>query len=164
MTISLALVPDPDTRRVLLDKIKRPGGVFSYDAQHLAEDEHGHWLFLGEGSEWRAAHDEGQLSVDVVILIRADRPWVGWWVDDPADRRVEFDVCLPPGEPERDRWAYVDLELDPVLHVRSELVEVQDWEEFQESVAAGVIDQRSASLAIETAETRLFPAAVGVIG
>lgn len=147
-------MPDGAQQPVVIDKVKRPGGVFSYTAQHLGEDQHGHWLFLGQGSEWRAPHAHGTVPVDAVVLMCPHQPWVGWWVDDPADPRVEFDVCLPPADSEHDsRWSFVDLELDPVLHILTNEVEVQDWDEFREAVAAGVITQESAELAIATAET-----------
>jgi hypothetical protein len=41
-----------------------------------------------------APHDSCALPGPVVVLIATDRPWVAWWVGDPADRRLEIGVCL----------------------------------------------------------------------
>ena len=77
------------TGHVRLEKIKRPGGVFWYDLQPLGQDSDGTWLHGPAGSPWGAPHDRGALSVPVVVLLAADRPWVAWWVNDPADQRYE---------------------------------------------------------------------------
>ena len=140
-------------RTVVIEKVKRPAGVFTWNAHPLGEDEHGHWLFLGRSATWQAPHAAGRVSMDAVVLVSPDQPWVTWWVDDPADPRVELDICLPPAPSEQGhRWSYVDLELDPVLHVRTGQVEVQDWDEFGESVDAGVMDRACADLAVQTAQ------------
>ncbi|MEH0985094.1 DUF402 domain-containing protein [Micromonospora sp. CPCC 205556] len=83
----------------------------------------------------------------------AGRPWVAWWVDDPADRRLEIDVCLPPESTEAG-WRYVDLELDPVLHERDSRVEIEDWDEYEQACRNGWMSADEAELAVSTAEDR----------
>jgi hypothetical protein len=108
---------------VRLSKIKRPGGVFWFDLQPVAQDRDGTWLHGRAGSAWCAPHDAGTLPVAVLVLLAQGRPWAAWWVDDPADRRLEIAVCLPPEATEAG-WQYVDLELDPVLHEQDWRVEI----------------------------------------
>lgn len=90
------------------------------------------------------------MPVNALLLVCPGRPWVGWWVADPRDRRVEFDVCLPPGEPALRRWSFIDLELDVVLHLDTGASEVLDWPEFYDAVDCGVMDPCEASSAIRT--------------
>jgi len=61
-------------------------------------------------------------------------------------RRLSIDVCLPP-EPRPDGRRYVDLELDPVRHEADGRVEIEDWDEYQESVDAGWMTRSDADLA-----------------
>jgi hypothetical protein len=91
--------------------------------------------------------------VPVVVLLAPGRPWVAWWVGDPADRRLEIDVCLPPHATE-DGWRYVDLELDPVLHQRDSRVEIEDWDEYDDARRDGWMSADEAELARSTAENR----------
>jgi predicted RNA-binding protein associated with RNAse of E/G family len=88
-----------------------------------------------------------------VVLIAADRPWVAWWVGDPADRRLEIDVCLPP-QPIEGGWRYIDLELDPVLHERDSRVEIENWDEYEQACRNGWMSADDAHLAQVTAEER----------
>jgi predicted RNA-binding protein associated with RNAse of E/G family len=76
-----------------------------------------------------------------------------WWVGDPADRRLEIDVCLPP-EGTDAGWRYVDLELDPVLHERDSRVEIEDWDEYEQACRNGWMSAEDAALARFTAEDR----------
>ncbi|MEU4241807.1 methyltransferase domain-containing protein [Actinoplanes sp. NPDC026619] len=131
--------------------MKRPSGVFTFDLRLLAEDRDGTWLWGPVGSPWHAPHDSGSLPVPVVIWLAAGRPWAAWWVGDPADRRLEIDICLPP-EPVEGGWRYVDLELDPVLHVDDGRVEIEDWDEWEESRRDGWMSAADAELARVTAE------------
>jgi len=140
-----------DSRRVRLRKVKRPGGLFWFDLEQLPSDRHGSWLRGRPGAPWGAPHDSGVLPVHVVLLIAPGRPWVAWWVDDPADRRLEIDVCLPP-ENTGDGWRYVDLELDPVFHERDGRVEIEDWDEYEESCREGWMSPDDAELARVTAD------------
>jgi len=133
---------------VNLYKIKRPGGIFSYDVQVLVEDEYGVWLYAPKGSSWKAPHDEGALPFGVLLLLSKDSYWVAWWVDDPADRRLEIDVCLRP-ERVHDGWTYVDLELDPVRH-GSGVVEIQDEDEFETARSNGSMTEDDAEIATTT--------------
>ncbi|WP_346534616.1 DUF402 domain-containing protein [Micromonospora sp. DPT] len=142
-----------DSGSVRLCKIKRPGGVFWFDLQQILQDHDGTWLRGPVGSPWGAPHDTGNLSVPVVVLLAAGRPWVAWWVGDPADRRLEIDVCLPPERTEAG-WRYVDLELDPVLHERDARLEIEDWDEYEESCRNGWMSADDAELARSTAEDR----------
>src|SRR5262249_42523500 len=74
---------------------------------------------------------------------------VASWVDDPADRRLEIDVCLAP-ESEIDGWSYVDLELDPVRH-RNGVIEIEDYDKFEVACRNGWITSNEARVAQETA-------------
>lgn len=135
---------------VLLEKVKRPGGVFTFEAITVGEDSEGHWLLIARGSRWTAPHDAGRMPWSTLVLLDVGRPWVTWWVDDPHDRRVECDVCLPP-ERTAQGWSFVDLELDPVLHVDTGVSEVEDRDEFAQAVRGGFIDAGAAELAEATA-------------
>jgi hypothetical protein len=137
--------------RVRLEKIKRPGGLFWYDLQPVEQDSDGTWLRGPVGSPWGAPHERGSLPVPVVVLLAVDRPWVAWWVDDPADRRLEIDVCLPP-QATAAGWRYVDLELDPVLHEPGGRVEIEDWDEYEQACRDGSMNASDADLAQTTAE------------
>lgn len=138
---------------VRLCKIKRPGGVFWFDLQQVLQDPDGTWLRGPIGSPWGAPHDSGTLSVPVMVLLATGRPWVAWWVGDPADRRLEIDVCLPP-ELTRAGWRYIDLELDSVLHERDSRVEIEDWQEYEQACRNGWMSANDAKLAQFTAEDR----------
>jgi hypothetical protein len=138
---------------VRLCKIKRPGGVFWFDLRHVLGDSDGTWLRGSVGSSWGAPHDSGTLAVPVVVLLAPGRPWVAWWVGDPADRRLEIDVCLPPQGTEAG-WRYIDLELDPVLHERNSRVEIEDWDEYEQACRNGWMSADDAKLAKSTAEDR----------
>lgn len=141
----------PSSRTVRLEKVKRPGGVFWYDLTFLRQDRHGTWLHGPRGASWGAPHDSGDLPVPVVVLVDPRRPWVGWWVPDPADPRLEIDVCLPP-ERSDSGWRYVDLELDPVLHLAGSRVEIEDWDEYDEARRDRHLSPDDATLARATAE------------
>jgi len=134
-----------------LHKVKRPGGVFSFDVEEVAADEHGTWLFAPRGSSWVAPHDRGVVPVHALALNGAARHWVVWWVDDPADRRVEVDICLPPSRT-ADGWMFVDLELDPVRHA-SGVVTGEDRDEFEVACHTGWIAPADARAAERVAET-----------
>lgn len=131
--------------QVRLGKVKRPAGLFWFGLRAVGEDRHGTWLRGEVGSPWGAPHADGRLSVPVVVLLREDRPWATWWVADPADRRIELDVCLPP-ERTGDGWSYVDLELDVVRHDDGR-VEIQDEDEYEQSVRAGWMSPEEAARA-----------------
>ncbi|MGC4790733.1 DUF402 domain-containing protein [Micromonospora sp. DT178] len=88
-----------------------------------------------------------------MVLLAAGRPWVAWRVGDPADRRLEIDVCLP-SEGSEAGWQYVDLELDPVLHERDSRVEIEDWDEYEQACRNGWMSTDDAKLAHSTAEDR----------
>jgi predicted RNA-binding protein associated with RNAse of E/G family len=87
------------------------------------------------------------------VLLAPGRPWAAWWVGDPADRRLEIDVCRPPEITEAG-WRYIDLELDPVLHERDLRVEIEDWDEYEEACRNGWMSADDAELARCTAEDR----------
>lgn len=143
----------PNSGSVRLSKLKRPGGVFWFDLWLAGEDCDGTWLWGPTGSSWGAPHDSGALSVPVVVFLAPDRPWVAWWVGDPADRRLEIDVCLPP-QPFEGGWRYIDLELDPVLHERDLRVEIEDWDEYEQAGRNGWMSADDADLAQVIAEER----------
>jgi hypothetical protein len=138
---------------VRLFKVKRPGGVYWFDLVRVLEDGDGTWLHGSVGSAWGAPHDSGTLTVPVVVLLGPHRPWVAWWVDDPADRRLEIDVCLPPQVTEMG-WQYIDLELDPVLHRQDSRIEIEDWDEYERACRDGRMSADEAELARSTAEDR----------
>jgi Protein of unknown function (DUF402) len=135
-------------RDVRLVKVKRPGGMFSFDVRQLASDGFGEWLYAPTGSAWDAPHDAGTLSFDVVVLVRPRHWEVSWWIDEP-DRSVAVDVCLPP-ERTADGWSFVDLELDAVRHA-SGVVEIQDSDEFEAACRTGWISAANAEVALATA-------------
>lgn len=126
-------------------KIKRPGGVFTFEFRPVTEDSFGVWLHLPRGSVWEAPHDVGTLPFDVLILLSPERCWVAWWVNDSNDKRVEIDVCLSPVR-EGDGWSYVDLELDPVRHENG-TIEIQDRDEFDTACRQGWIAESDAHMA-----------------
>jgi hypothetical protein len=132
-----------------LCKVKRPGGTYTFEVQPVREDAFGVWLFAPTGSPWQAPDDEGRLPVDVLVLLNPEQPWIAWWVDDPVDRRLEIDVCLPPA-PVADGWSFVDLELDPKRHANGH-IEVEDHDEFDDARRAGWINDADAALALATA-------------
>jgi hypothetical protein len=132
-----------------LEKIKRPGGSFYFSVEPLVEDEFGTWLHAPAADTWEAPHGVGTLPMDVLILLSADRHWAVWWVDDPTDRRIEIDICLPP-ERVRDGWRYIDLELDPVRHADG-TVEIQDHDEFEAACRNGWITAADAEIALGAA-------------
>lgn len=135
---------------VRLEKIKQPGSrVFSFEMRPLASDPHGEWFLLPCGSPWSAPHDTGTLPFDVVLLIKAERPWVAWWAPHPGDSRLEVDVCLPPSRSDH-AWRFVDLELDVFKRRGDGGVSVEDREEFDDAVRAGAITHDDARLAEET--------------
>jgi hypothetical protein len=136
---------------VRLWKVKRPGGVHWFDLQEVAGGEDGAWLRGPIGSPWASPHDSGALPVPVLVWLAMGRPWVAWWVNDPADRRLEIDVCLPPERVE-DGWRYVDLELDPVWHQRDGRVEIEDEDEYEEARRRGWMSADDAGLARATAD------------
>ncbi|WP_084597900.1 DUF402 domain-containing protein [Micromonospora chokoriensis] len=142
-----------NSRSVRLSKIKRPGGVFWFDLELVGQDRDGTWLRGPVGSPRGAPHDSGTLSMPVIVLLTAGRPWVAWWVGDPTDRRLEIDVCLPPERTEAG-WRYIDLELDPVLHERDLRVEIEDWDEYEQALRDGWMSPDDAKLAQSTAEDR----------
>jgi uncharacterized protein DUF402 len=135
---------------IRLHKVKRPGGIFWFDLQPVTRDHDGTWLRGPAGSRWHAPHDSGTLPVAVVVLLAPGRPWAAWWVDDPADRRLEIDVCLPP-ERTAGGWQYVDLELDPIRHADGR-VEIEDQDEYEESYRNGWMTADDAALARTTAD------------
>jgi hypothetical protein len=47
-------------------------------------------------------------------------------------------------------WSFIDLELDPVRHEHTGFVEVQDWDEFDDACARGVISLDEAAIARTT--------------
>lgn len=136
---------------VVLEKVKQPGErVFTFQMRALASDGHGEWFLLPAGSPWTAPHDAGTLPFDVVLLLATARPWVAWWAPHPGDERLEVDVCLPPERSARG-WRFVDLELDVFQRRGSELVTVEDRDEFDDAVRAGAIGEGVARLAEKTA-------------
>lgn len=134
-----------------LDKVKRPGGLWWFDLRVVADDADGTWLIGDPGARWGAPHDTGEVPFPFVVLVAPDRPWATWWVAEPGDPRVEIDVCLPPERTERG-WTYVDLELDPVLHVDEGRVEIEDWDEYDDAIRDGHMSVDDAELARATAE------------
>jgi Protein of unknown function (DUF402) len=90
------------------------------------------------------------LPFDVLVLLAPGRPWVTWWVDDPADGRGRDRRV--PAAPRTDRgWSYVDLELDPVRHEDGR-VEIEDEDELAEAREQGWMSADDAELALQVAE------------
>jgi Protein of unknown function (DUF402) len=135
---------------VKLHKIKRPAGDFCFTVELVGEDRFGTWLCGRTGAPWTAPHDTGTLPFDALALVNPQQHWVGWWVDDPDDRRLEIDVCLPP-ERVADGWRFVDLELDPVRHERGGDIEIEDWDELADARRDGWMTPADAAIAEQTA-------------
>ena len=142
---------EPAEGPVRLDKIKRPAGVFEFDMRVALHEPEGTWLFYPVGSTWRAPHDTGTMPFNAVLLVTRDQPFVTWWVDDPSDRRIEIDVCLPPIET-ASGWSFVDLELDPVRHEATGRIEIEDVDEFDEALERGWMSADDAAIAKATAD------------
>jgi hypothetical protein len=138
-------------RAVRIDKVKRPGGIFEFDMELVADDGDGIWLSYPKGAAWRAPHDTGTMPFHALVLVRPGDPFVTWWVDDPADRRIEVDICRPPTRT-ADGWSFVDLELDPVRHERTGVIEIEDDDEFEEACRHGWIDAQDAATASSAAQ------------
>ena len=132
-----------------LRKIKRPAGSFFFDVQPIIEDEFGVWLHAPRGSSWQAPHAVGTLAFDAILLLSPERCWVAWWVDDPADKRLEIDICLAPKR-ELDGWSYIDLELDPIRH-EGGIIETEDRDEFEAACRNGWMTPEDARIACATA-------------
>ena len=138
-------------REARLHRIKRPAGLYTFEVEQLCEDRDGTWLYGRIGSRWNTLHEIGEMPVAIAILLATDRPWAVWWIDDPVDRRIEIDVCLPP-ERVDNGWVYVDLDLEVTRHEPDQLVEIEDWDEHERAVAAGWMSFDEALLARATAE------------
>jgi predicted RNA-binding protein associated with RNAse of E/G family len=96
------------------------------------------------------------MRIDVVVLLNPKSYWIAWWANDPRDRRVAIDICLPPDRTP-DGWSFVDLELDLVRH-ENEVVEVQDREEFETACRNGWIspeDMKRAQITAAALEAAL---------
>lgn len=133
---------------IRLDKIKVPGGRCSFELTYLVEDDYGVWLYGRPGARWEMPDRSGHLDHAVMSLIQPGQAFLSWWIDDPDDRHLSIDVCLPPEETELG-WRYVDLELDPVRHSDG-LVEIEDVDEFDAAYRAGWISIEHAQLAQQT--------------
>ena len=142
-------VIQPSINTLKLRKIKRPAGIFTFDVQPLVEDAFGVWLYALRGSNWEAPHATGELPFDVLILLSPERCWVALWVDDPADKRLEIDICIAP-ERDNNGWSYVDLELDPIRH-EGGIIEIEDGDEFEAACRNGWISSKDAEMAEATA-------------
>lgn len=140
-------------RAVQLNKVKRPGGVFEFEMLAAEEDAAGVWLWYPTGSLWRAPHDAGTMPFDALLLVSTEVPAVTWWVDDPSDRRIEIDICLAPMATESG-WSFIDLELDPLRHEHTGVIEIEDHDEFAAACQQGWISPDEAAFALEMA-TRL---------
>lgn len=132
---------------IRLEKVKRPAGVFWFELTEVAPG----WLLRAPGSAWGAPHDSGTWGVTALLHLVPGRPWVPWWVADPADPRVEIDVCRPV-ERTPGGWRYVDLELDPVRHENSGRIEIEDDDEYEEALRRGWMSAADGELARRTAD------------
>src|SRR5262249_43928966 len=83
-----------------------------------------------------------------LMLLNPTCAWVACWVDDPADKRIEVDICLLP-ERGSDAWSYVDLELDVFRHADG-TVTIEDHDEFDLACRNVWIRPEHARLALET--------------
>lgn len=138
--------------RAVLEKVKQPGErLFTFEMWPIADDAHGHWFHMPIGARWSAPHASGVLTVDAVVLLQGTTPWVAWWVSHADEMRLEVDICLPPARTAQV-WRFVDLELDVFRYRDSGRVTLEDRDEFDEAVAAGVILHDTAALAERTAE------------
>jgi len=135
-----------------------------WSAYVLAEDDHGLWLHTPAGSLYRgedgksvgfceSAMDPNGAGRPMVQLIPRSGWWIASWVGSNAELPIAVDICTPPTLRDSE-WTYIDLELDPYL-TRDGLVGTDDWDQFLEACASGLIPRheedaaRSATVQIE---------------
>jgi hypothetical protein len=154
-------VPPPTPPTCWIRKRKRPSGDGLWGAYEVARDEHGVWLYTPEGSRYRGTARDGSVGhcfagqpdapgLHVVHLVPSGAAWwFGLWKEWDGVRHLSIDVCSP-ATPIGDEWAYVDLELD--LYKSSDgTVGVYDEDEFDEAVAAGLIDDAERRACLDVA-------------
>lgn len=132
-------------------KIKLNGVVLTWSAHVLCEDDHGLWTFSATGTQVhnRKADNEwfGTMGVGTepgfVWLIPHDEWFFGAWWRRPDYSQVSVDACTIPALVDR-LWTWTDLELDICRNDRGE-VWVEDEDEFDESLALGLIDMDAES-------------------
>jgi hypothetical protein len=135
-----------------------------WSAYLLAEDDDGLWLHTPAGSLYRgedgqivgfceSAMDADGAGRSMVQLIPRSGWWIATWVGSNAELAIAVDICRPPTLCGSE-WTYIDLELDPYL-TRDGLVGTDDWDEFLDACASGLISRdeeeaaRSATAQIE---------------
>lgn len=135
-----------------------------WSAYVLAEDADGVWLHTPAGSLYRGedgehvGYCESGMGRDgagrsTVHLIPSNGWWFATWIDGPDEPAIAIDICTPATRVGSE-WTYVDLELDPYKR-KDSTVGVDDWDEFVDACAAGVISReeeaaaRSATARIE---------------
>ena len=132
---------------LIIEKVKRPGGVYVFEAIEIGEDEFGTWLYTAAGTTWRSPNQSGTVPVHFVGVFSSARPGPIVFAEGS---HVSFDVGLPPERTDRG-WRYVDLELDPIIRPDG-TVEIEDEDEFEEACRAGWIDESAALLARRVAD------------
>ncbi|HUR77793.1 MAG TPA: DUF402 domain-containing protein [Acidimicrobiales bacterium] len=140
-------------------KIKLSGAVLTWRAYSVAEDEHGRWTFTSPGTLVHNAKN-GEVSYAAMgkgtepgflWLMPRDEWWFGGWWTRPDRDQISIDACTPPTLL-NGIWTWTDLELDIGRNDRAgDLggVWVEDEDEFEESIALGLIDEPSQRAALD---------------
>jgi len=135
---------------VTIRKVKLNGAVMTFDAQFVDEDEHGMWLFTPQaGPVHNRVGDEeffkpmgNGTEPGFLWLMPRDEFWFGAFWSRPNWEHVDIvniDACTPPTLVD-GIWTWTDLELD-ICRNRAGKVWVEDEDEFEESIALGLIDE-----------------------
>jgi len=135
---------------VTIRKVKLNGVTMTFEARFVDEDEHGMWLFTPQGGpvdyrdgEERLVKTMGQgTEPGFLWLMPRDEFWFGAFWSRPDwehEEIIVIDACTPPTLID-GIWTWTDLELD-ICRNRAGKVWVEDEDEFEESIALGLIDE-----------------------
>lgn len=145
----------------LIRKVKRPIGTGVWAAYVLDEDEHGLWLYTPPGSLFRGEDGQAIITCEVgqgpgdpggrpvLQLIQRDAWWTAAWNGGDAELAISVEICRPPVLVGAE-WRFVDLELDPYRRVDG-VVGTDDWDDFLQAYAAGLITRAEHDAAREAA-------------
>jgi hypothetical protein len=135
---------------VTIRKVKLNGTIHTWEARLIDEDAHGMWLFTPQAGPVHNVVDGEEFYKPMGLgtepgflwLMPRDEWWFGAWWTRPNWEHVaivNLDACTPPALID-DIWTWTDLELDICRNHAGE-VWVEDEDEFDESIALGLIDE-----------------------